>query len=88
MSGLVENVGVEDEIASLSQAVQFAFYVFTAAILDFRLPVARDSIASSTVGFLDLENWEIAVRISFLCVIQLEVCLGFCIDPALGAPRQ
>ncbi len=31
-------------------------FVFTAAILDLRLPVARDGIGISTVGFIDPEN--------------------------------
>ncbi len=66
-----------------------AFYVFTTAILDFRLPVARGSIGSSTVGFIDLENRGVAVGISFLCVIELEICLGSLATPLpLRAPRQ
>jgi len=43
-----------------------ASFVFTAAILDLRLPVARDGIGISTVGFLDLENREVVVGISIL----------------------
>ncbi len=63
--------------------------VFTAAILDFRIPVACDSIGSSTVGFLDLENRGVAVGISFLCVIELEICLGpVATPPPLRAPPQ
>jgi len=54
---------------------------FTAAILDFRLPVARDSIDSSTVGLLDLENRGVAAGISFLCAIELETCLGSIATP-------
>ncbi len=48
-------------------------FVFTAAILDLRLPVARDGIGTSTVGFLDLENMGVAVGISILCAIELQV---------------
>ncbi len=50
--------------------------------------VARDGIAISTVGFLDLENRGVAVGISFLCVIdiELEICLGSLATP-LRAPR-
>ncbi len=40
-----------------------AAFVFTAAILDLRLPVARHVIGISTVGFLDLENRGVAVAI-------------------------
>ena len=52
--------------------------------MDFRLPVARDSIGSSTVGFLDLENRGIAVGISFLCVIELDIGLGSVATPLSG----
>jgi len=59
-SGLVENVGVEVEIASISQTVQkllpFPFLRLPSWSLDLRLPVACDSNGSSTVGFLDLEK--------------------------------
>ena len=57
--------------------------MFTAAILDFRLPVARDVIGISTVGILDLENMGVAVGISFLCAIELEICLGSVATPPL-----
>ena len=83
-SGLVENVGEEVEIASLSQANSkvIAASVFTAAILDLQLSVARDGIGSSTVGSLDLENWGVAVGISFLYAIELEICLGSVATPS------
>ena len=59
-SGLAENVRADVEIASMSQiavrSIVIAAFVFTAAILDLPLPVARDGIDFSTVGFLDLEN--------------------------------
>ncbi len=55
-SGLVENVGVEVEIAFSVRSIVIAAFVFTAAILDLRLPVARDSVGISTFGFFDLEN--------------------------------
>ncbi len=64
-----------------------AAFVFTAAILDLRLPVARDGIGISTVGFLDLENSGVAVGILFLCAIELKICLGSVATP-LGASRQ
>ncbi len=38
------------------RSIVIAASVFTAAILDLRLLVARDGIGISTVGFLDLEN--------------------------------
>ena len=43
--------------------------------MDSRLLVARGSISSSTVGFLDLENRRVAIGTSFLCAIELEICL-------------
>ena len=77
--GLDENVGVEVEIASRSKVI--AASVFTAAILDLRLPVARDVIGSSTVGFLDLKNRGVAVGILFLHATELEIRLGSVATP-------
>ncbi len=51
-SGLVENVGVEVEIASLYQAVQklyIAASVLTAAILDFRWKETLDFFVNGTI---------------------------------------
>ncbi len=50
--------------------------VIAATILHLPLPGVRDGIGSSTVGFIDLENRELAVEISFLCATELEICLG------------
>ena len=57
-SGLVENVGVEVEIASLSQVVQnvIAASVLTTAILDFWWKETSDCFGESTIEKLDLEN--------------------------------
>jgi hypothetical protein len=52
------------------------FKVIAASIVDFLLPVARDVIGSSTVGFLDLRNRGMSVGISFLRAIELEICMG------------
>ncbi len=60
-----------------------AAFVFTAAILDLRLPVARDGIGISTVGFLDLENRGVAIGISILCAIELEICLAPLATPSV-----
>ena len=50
--------------------------IFKASIVDFLLPVARDGIGSSTVGFLALRNRGISVEISFLRAIEIEICMG------------
>jgi len=56
--------------------------VDSAAILDLRLPVARNGNGSSTVGFLDLENrrWPLEFR---SCAIELEICLGYVATPSV-----
>jgi hypothetical protein len=72
-------------ISSRSKVTAASF--FTAAILDFRLSVARGKIDSSTIEFIDLENREVAVGISFLCAIELDMS-GVRCDPSLRASRQ
>jgi hypothetical protein len=46
------------------------------AILQFRLPLTRDSIRKSATELLDPENMEVAVGILFTGVIEAELCLG------------
>ncbi len=90
MSDLVENMGVEVEIASLSQAVQkllpFTILRPPSWISGFRLHVTVSAVApldSSTSKI----GGGVAVGISFLCVTELEICLGSIATP-LRAPRQ
>jgi hypothetical protein len=42
---------------------KYEYFRFTAAILDFRLPVMSGSLSDSTVEFLDPENTGVAVGI-------------------------
>ncbi len=44
-----------------------------AAIFDFRLPVALDTIRSSTDGLLGSENAELSVEILLLSSLQAEI---------------
>ena len=46
---------------------------FKAAILDFRLQLASDSMEKSFFEFIDLENMGVAFGILQLCCIQAEI---------------
>ena len=88
-SGLVENVGIEVEITSISQAVQkllpLPFLRPPSWICGFRLHVTTSAVAP-----LDslTSKMGVAVGISFPCAIELDICLGSVATTPLGASRQ
>ena len=71
----LENVGLAVEISFLShlQAEIKVFPVLEAAILDFPLPVRSYIVISLFIGLLDRENMGVAVGISLLSRLQVEI---------------
>ncbi len=83
-SGLVENVGAEVEIASISQSVQMllplSFLRPPSCISGFRLHAT--TMASAPLDSSTSKILGVAVGISILCVIELEIFLGSVATPA------
>ena len=87
-SGLVENVGVQVEIASLSQAI--AASVFPAAILDFRWKEGSDFFADGTIEKPVPENGGVDTGIVSLSGrwAKLEGGCKFAPPPAVGVTKK
>ena len=56
-------------------------YIFSAAILDFWLPVSSGSVTDSAIEKFDLENLGVAVGILFLAGLEAEIHMGGCFTP-------
>ena len=62
-------------------------YIFSAAILDFWIPVPSGNVADSTIEKFDPENMRVAVRIVFIASPEAEIYLGGS-SPPLQHKRQ
>ena len=54
-----------------------------AAMLDLWLPVSSHSVGHNSIEKFDPENGGVAVGISFLSHLEVEICLGEILPPRL-----
>jgi len=52
------------------------YYIISAAILDFWLPVTSRSVTDSTIEQFDPENMRVAFGIVFLASLEAEITRG------------
>jgi len=62
--------------------------LFSAAILDFWLPVSFGSDTDSTIVNFDPQNMEVAVGICFLASLEAEIPQGIVLPPLLQHKRH
>ena len=61
--------------------MKYGHFLFTAAILDFRLNGRSDNVGVGTIEKLDPKNMGIAAGILFLSALELEIYLGGSLPP-------